>query len=280
MRLSMKCRVPGGALSVLLMLGVLACSVQQSEAQEEAAGAVSKPANLGELRKRELIARGHEAFLTYCSGCHGESGDGRGKAAPFLDPQPRDFTSGVFKFRSTPSGALPTDADLHRVITQGVLGTSMPAWQLLAENQRVALIAYIKTLSEEWESDYNFEPAIAMPGAPEYVSSDDSIELGSAIYLTMGCNQCHGEGGKGDGPAAKTLFDDWGDKIEPFDFTSGALKGGASPSDVYRTFTTGLNGTPMPSYQDVLSNEDRWHLVSFILSLRADGGASNSKEGR
>lgn len=279
MRRSKKCRGWFRALGVLLILGVLAPFVQQTGAQEEAAEAESKPANLGELRKRELITRGEEAYLTYCVGCHGETGDGKGKAAPFLDPKPRDFTSGVFKFRSTPSGALPTDADLHRIITQGVLGTSMPAWQLLPENQRVALIAYIKTLSEEWESEYNYEPAYAFPGEPEYIGDDDSIVRGGELYTQMGCNQCHGEGGKGDGPAANTLFDDWGDKIEPFDFTGGALKGGASPSDVYRTFTTGLNGTPMPSYADILSDEDRWHLVSFILSLRSNE-SSAVEEGR
>jgi len=258
-------------LAALVILMLLAWTVQPSAAQSE-----DDPQTLGELRRLELIQRGQEAYTTYCVGCHGDAGDGQGLAARFLDPKPRDFTSGVFKFRSTPSGALPTDADLHRVITQGVLGTSMPAWQLLPENQRVALIAYIKTLSEEWESEYNFEPAIPMPGEPDFILSKSSVERGAELYTQMGCNQCHGDSGRGDGPAANTLYDDWGNKIEPFDFTGGALKGGAAPMDIYRTFTTGLNGTPMPSYQDTLNNEDRWHLVSYILSLR---GASDSNEG-
>lgn len=250
--------------AIWIMLALAGLLVQHAVAQDE------DPTTLGALRKAELIERGRLAYMTYCVGCHGVEGDGNGPAAPFLDPRPRDFTSGVYKFRTTPSGALPTDADLHRVITQGVLGTSMPSWQLLPENQRVALIAFLKTLSEEWESEYNYEPALPMPGAPEYVLSGSSITRGEELYGTMGCNQCHGPGGKGDGPAAAGLTDDWGLPIKPFDFTSGALKGGASPADVYRTFTTGLNGTPMPSYQDILSDEDRWHLVSFILSLRQD----------
>ena len=247
---------------ILALAGLL---VQQLVAQDD------DPQTLGALRKAELIERGRLAYLTYCVGCHGETGDGKGPAARFLDPKPRDLTSGVFKFRSTPSGSLPTDADLHRVLTQGVLGTSMPSWQLLPENQRVALIAYLKTLSAEWESEYAYEAAIAMPGQPDYILSDSSIARGLELYGQMGCGECHGTTGRGDGPAAATLVDDWGNTIRPFDFTSGPLKGGASAADVYRTFTTGLNGTPMPSYQDILSDEDRWHLVSYILSLRRTG---------
>jgi cytochrome c oxidase cbb3-type subunit 2 len=247
------------------ILALAAVLVQGLWAQDEA------PATLGALRRAELIDRGRAAYLTYCVGCHGETGDGNGPAARFLDPKPRDFTSGVYKFRSTPSGSLPTYGDLHRVLTQGVLGTSMPSWQLLPENQRVALIAYLKTLSSEWESEYASEAAIAMPGEPGFVLSEDSIARGLELYGQMGCGECHGTGGRGDGPAAATLIDDWGHKIRPFDFTSGPLKGGASAGDVYRTFTTGLNGTPMPSYQDILSDEDRWHLVSYILSLRRSG---------
>ncbi len=56
--------------------------------------------------------------------------------------------------------------------------------------------------------------------------------------------------GRGDGPSASALLDDWEVPIRPFDFTTGNFKFGDSPADVYRTFNTGLNGTPMPSYYD------------------------------
>jgi cytochrome c oxidase cbb3-type subunit 2 len=268
------------AVAILIILLLPSFVVQLADAQDEVETR-AKPATLGELRKADLVERGQETYRIYCGGCHGESGDGAGPAARFLDPKPRDLTSGVFKFRSTPSGALPTDADLHRVLTQGVLGTSMPSWQLLPENQRIAVIEYIKTLSDEWESEYSYEAAIAIPGAPDYIGDEDSIVLGRGVYELMQCAQCHGEGGKGDGPAAEGLTDDWGEPILPFDFTGGALKGGSSPGDVFRTFSTGLNGTPMPSYGDILSNEDRWNLVSYILSLRSENsGATDTKEGR
>ena len=63
-----------------------------------------------------------------------------GVAAAMLITQPRDFTQGLFKFRSTPSGALPTDDDLFRIVTGGVYRTSMPEWSLLPERERRAVI--------------------------------------------------------------------------------------------------------------------------------------------
>jgi hypothetical protein len=73
--------------------------------------------------------------------------------------------------------------------------------------------------------------------------------------------------GVGDGPSVATLKDDWGDPSVPFDFTSGALKGGPDIEDIYRTFTTGVDGSPMPSYADSLGEADRWHLVSYSLKM-------------
>jgi mono/diheme cytochrome c family protein len=84
----------------------------------------------------------------------------------------------------------------------------------------------------------------------------------------MQCAKCHGDTGKGDGPSSSGLEDSWGDEILPFDFTSGPLKGGSSAEMIYRTFMTGLDGTPMPSYQEAMPEEqDRWDLVSYCLQL-------------
>ncbi len=47
-----------------------------------------------------------------CAACHGVESDGNGPAARMFVTRPRDFRSGIFKFRSTPSGSLPTDEDL------------------------------------------------------------------------------------------------------------------------------------------------------------------------
>lgn len=88
-------------------------------------------------------------YASACATCHGHAGRGDGRAARHLDgPAPRDFTTGVFKFRSTPAGIPPTDEDLFRAISRGVPGTWMPAWEgLLTRSQRWALVRYVKGFS-------------------------------------------------------------------------------------------------------------------------------------
>lgn len=219
------------------------------------------------IQQEELVKMGRRVYTRYCIGCHGEKGDGNGPAAKMLVTPPRDFTVGQFKFRITPTGTLPTDEDLFRTITRGVPRSSMPSWALLPERQRLAVIQYIKTFSERWKEEKPGTP-IAISEVPEYVGTPESIAKGKQIYKDVKCWECHGEEGKGDGPAAPTLKDDFGRPIKAFNFTLGVLKGGPTIKDIYRTFTTGLDGTPMPSFADALpKDEDRWHLVSYILQL-------------
>ncbi len=202
----------------------------------------------GEVDKFAEI-RGERAYKRACVACHGVAGDGEGPAARYLDPMPRNFTSGTYKFRSTPSGELPTDDDLYRTITVGIPRTMMPAWEgLLTEQERWDVVAYIKTFSPKFTE--------SKPGQPIEISANpavtrETLAEGKSLYIIMECWACHGAEGKGDGKSAKTLKDDWGHKLKPFNFTLGKYKGGDSPQDVFRTFTTGLNGTPMPSYAEV-----------------------------
>ena len=184
----------------------------------------------------DLRALGQEVFVDHCAGCHGARGDGAGRAATFLSPLPRDFTAGVFKFRSTPSGSLPTDGDLFRTITRGVRWTAMPTWHEVPDKQRIAVVAYLKTLSKRWTEDA-VEPAIPLPPPPR--ATPELLARGKALYAQAKCAECHGEGGRGDGPSAEALQDDFQRPIRPTDFTRGQLKGGGSVSDVYRTMTTG-----------------------------------------
>ena len=74
---------------------------------------------------------GAAAYRRFCIGCHGPAGDGRGENAQWIDPKPRDFTEANFKCRSTPTGTLPTDADLERSVTRGFVTTNMPSWRPL-----------------------------------------------------------------------------------------------------------------------------------------------------
>jgi mono/diheme cytochrome c family protein len=243
---------------VALMSGVVAAAEEKDPSK--LAPALDQPA---------LVQRGKVVYDTYCGGCHGSDGGGNGPAARWLNPKPRNFQRAAFKFRTTPSGALPTNEDLHRTISRGVFRSSMPAWFLMPETDKVAVIEYLKTFSDRWQNAYEYENPITIPDPPEFVGTPESVARGKELYALMKCANCHGESGHGDGPAAADLKDDEGRHIVPFDFTSGVLKGGPGLKDIYRTFSTGLDGTPMPSYFDSLPNDDdRWHLVSYIMSLR------------
>lgn len=187
-------------------------------------------------------------YESACATCHGRYGDGQGPGARALrSPQPRDFTAGVFKFRSTPTGSLPTDGDIYRSISRGVPGTWMPPWEdLLTPSQQWALVRYIKSFSE-WFDEEEPDPPIEIPPAPP--ATPELIREGRMVYAVLKCWQCHGPLGRGDGPSAGVLFDDWDRKITPYDFTRGNYKNGSAPQDLYRTLVTGLNGSPMPAYE-------------------------------
>jgi mono/diheme cytochrome c family protein len=95
-------------------------------------------------------------YRKHCVHCHGINGDGRGPTARFLNPYPRDYRQGVFKFKTTYISAKPTDDDLRRVLNNGVPGTSMPSFSLLTESELDALLEYVKYLSIRGEVETQF----------------------------------------------------------------------------------------------------------------------------
>jgi cytochrome c oxidase cbb3-type subunit 2 len=214
------------------------------------------------------VHQGKVVYEQYCALCHGEQGDGKGHYSEDTTPVPRDFRQGTFKWRSTPSGSLPTDADLEKVLVNGLFGTSMSSFSTsLTHRQRLDVIAYIKTFSPRFATEKPEAP-ITIPPEPAYTA--ESVTRGEAVYQKFNCAQCHGDGGHGDGPSADDLKDDWGNEIVPYDFTEGHVKCGNNGSDIYRVFIGGLNGTPMPSFADSISPAEAWDLVHFIQSLSPD----------
>lgn len=209
--------------------------------------------------------RGKALYQRYCIFCHGQEGDGRGESAPFLDPKPRDFTKAVFKCRSTPSGSLPLDSDLYDTISRGIHASGMPSWKPLLRQERVDLVAYIKSFSSSFQEE---KPAEAVEVPPEPPSSAESVQRGAELFQSMNCWSCHGKDGRGHGPSAATLTDSKGYPITPFDFTSGSrFKCGESDRDMFRDLVTGLDGTPMPSFAGALNTDQRWDVVHYIRSL-------------
>lgn len=219
-----------------------------------------------------LVPQGRYVFERNCAVCHGRWGDGRGEMAVGMFPKPRKLTSGIFKFRSTPSGFLPTDADLDRTIRQGIANSSMPTFAHLPARDVEAVIAYLKTLSSRWRNLAHRAEALSFPSEPDWLFDPAQAEphavRGRALY-NQNCQPCHGVGGEGKGPAAAALEDQWGEPCPPADLRQPHLKSGAELRDVFRVLTTGLDGTPMPSFAEAMSAEDRWDLIAFIGRLRA-----------
>src|SRR5215470_15038555 len=102
----MRLKIPTSLIAVLLVFGATAACAQQS--------------HIGNLEGR--VSNGKVLYARYCVGCHGVRGDGEGENAPYVNPQypkPRDFTMGLFKCRSTPSGSIPLESDLFNTISRG-----------------------------------------------------------------------------------------------------------------------------------------------------------------
>jgi len=246
-------------------------------------------ARSGRLASLTRLRDGESVYREYCAGCHGEKGDGQGPAARFLDPRPRDFTKGLFKFANVASGEMPRDEDLMRTIEKGLPGSSMPAWQILPAEERRAVITYIKTFSKSWRQ--------RSPGTATAVSEDPfagggasettaAIDRGKVVYHVLAtCWQCHPAYAGRDEISAMakaegkdvTLRDDaekpvmvedaWGRNLLPTDFETRRLKGGSSVQDFYRTIANGIGGTAMPTWKGGLEERDLWALSYYVKSL-------------
>jgi len=209
---------------------------------------------------------GKMLYRRFCIGCHGPDGNGQGMNAQWIDPQPRDFTEATFKCRSTPTGTLPTDEDLYNAITRGFVTTAMPSWRPLNPQQRADLVAFIKTWSPRFAKE---KPGATLNIPPETPITIESILHGRELFQKLECWKCHGPTGNADGPSAATLTDSKGNPIKPFNFTTGdRFMCGDTNRDLYRIFMTGLDGSPMPSFADVIQPNDAWDLVHFLRTLQ------------
>ena len=247
----------GGAM--VLLLAVSGAKLEPARAQGP---------DVGTDAQREA---GKQVYAKYCAQCHGENGDGEGYAAPHLLPKPRNFTSGKFKVRSTGTGALPTHQDLVNIIRRGMPYTSMPAWPDLTDQDVSNLAYYIKSFSANFANPETVPQQVPLPSAPKM--TDETVQAGRKLYEETGCIKCHGNLGRGDGASGPTLKDDWGFPIRPADLAqSWTFRGGSTREDIFRTMTTGFNGTPMPGFLEALTPEQRWAITDYIVSLSGSDG--------
>lgn len=224
------------------------------------------------VARQETFQHGKKAYEKRCAGCHGVKGNGAGEAAVFLNPRPRDFTSGIYKFRTSPLGTLPSDQDLMMTISKGIPSTSMPSFADVPEQERFAIVQYIKSFSKAWDAKENFGVPVQGSAFPaedfqDYKKFIARAERGKKLFVES-CVLCHGVHGKGDGEGSVDLVDDWNNPIRPANLTKLTIKGGKSVKDIYRTLLVGVNGTPMSSYKDVYTDDQLWDLSAWVLYLR------------
>jgi mono/diheme cytochrome c family protein len=246
----------------------------------------------GRVVPAAVLTEGQRAYATYCRACHGDQGNGKGPAAKGLQPPPRDFTLGMFKFAAVPGGTLPNDADLERIVRSGLHGTAMRGWDGIPDGQRHAIIQYLKTFSPRWQEEAPGEPILPSPD-PWQGKEAEGVARGSALYHGLAqCNSCHPSylSKQGIDQAARLLTgngvsdfrdDMYGSVLKksdyevmllPPDFTRSDLRSVRDEhrlEDLYRIIASGVGGTAMPTWRGSLPEGDLWALARYVDSLIA-----------
>lgn len=219
------------------------------------------------------LTTGKDIFERKCWFCHGKEGDGNGPGVhgyggTLMFPTPRDFTSGHFKIRTTQHGSMPTDEDLFKAITHGLPGSVMPAWEeVLTEEERHKVRDYVKTFNDRFKTEGAPAPIVNMAASAPSVTPA-LIEKGKELFRKTKCFLCHGKEGRANGPITVQLRNEWDIPFNARDLTAGwTFRGGNTMKDIFRTITTGLNGTPMGPYKEILTDEERWSIASFVSSI-------------
>ncbi len=235
--------------------------------------ATNSPPFQPRLPDDSLWPQGRYVYQRNCLVCHGAYGDGRGEMGRELKPPPRHFGRGLFKYRSTPAGALPTDEDLERTVRGGLAGTAMPIFSNLSDREIHSVIEYVKSFSPRWRNPTNYAPVLVLPPLPLWFENTALVasraEKGRAVFDSA-CAACHGADGSGHGATAANLEDAWGQLATPTDLRQQTLRSGRTLEAIYRVLRTGIEGTPMPSFAEAMTEEQRWEVVAFIAQLRRD----------
>lgn len=234
---------------------------------------------------RKTLAAGGKLYRRHCLHCHGLSGDGKGPTGAWVNPPPRDYRQGIFKFTSSSQGQgerKPRREDLKRILYNGIDGTSMPSFHLLKPDEIEALVSYVIHLSirgqteyvtildliREPESDMKIyervrenaqtiieqwlkaqESEIKPVKVPEYKSEEERLESavrGFRIFSTKDQGGCI-QCHVNFGRDAPLYYDAWGTVVRPRNLYANQIRGGRRPIDLYWRIHSGINGANMPA---------------------------------
>jgi len=270
--------VAATAFGIILVSGSTGVSLFAQDALPEG----FKKGELAPEPAAEMIEAGKRVYFTKCVWCHGVDGAGDGPGADRLWPRPRNFNQGTFKIRHTASGELPLfDAkkptpgqnDLFETVTHGLPGSAMPSWEgILTEEQRLQVLSFVTTQLVKdrkfTDKDSEYQTILQLADLKPKPATEESLKRGSELIVEKKCVECHGAEGRGDGNAFN-LKDDWGFSIQPADWHKcwnfrGSRQDPYNVANIFRTFSTGVNGTPMPSFADSTTVDERWDIANWV----------------
>lgn len=246
---------------------------------------------------------GKNTYQEYCIQCHGAEGKGDGPASKGMYPPPRNLTAGIYKFANVPSGELPHDEDFYRIIRQGLKGSAMLPWDI-SDERLDAVVQYIKTLAPEtWEGkDKTLGTKIELPADPfGDTYKHQAIEKGRKVYhITAACIQCHRGYESKDNISAynveinkvplkadefaadlyqlKPQDGDYNYKVIPPDFTYHDMRSITDVESIVQRLMYGVNGSGMPGWKDVVTDEELWALAYYVDHLRQIKDNPNARE--
>jgi cytochrome c len=215
------------------------------------------------------IERGKLVYTEKCVFCHAEDGSGKGVSAFYSSPRPRNFIKGQYKFRTTPFGKIPTDADLHKMLVRGMPGTTMPSWKHFPEVDLKSLVLYLKTLSKKFAKFIKKGKTHKLTKiAPRPRFDRESLERGKKFFDTT-CSGCHGLKGRSDGESTERNVDIDSDAIRPRNLTKPwTFRRGSNPKNIFLTIRTGLSTTAMPRHSKrIYKDNDIWDIVHYVITL-------------
>lgn len=235
-------------------------------------------------------------YKNFCASCHGNNGDGLGKAARFLYPKPRSLTDHPLQY-STNLNRISSRNDIENVIRKGIPNTSMGGWSSLTDTQIETLVRDVldfrlhgakkryvellittgelqapnqqkltnqqveelsKYVERETHSDEQWEFSLSEPGG-------DTLATGKQLFIQQNCHKCHGKDARGS--YGIDLVGEYGFPTFARDLVYEPYKYGSSATDIARVIKLGIIGTKMPA-SVTLDDQQLSNLTRYVMSLR------------
>jgi mono/diheme cytochrome c family protein len=255
------------------------------------------------------LQHGASMYRQQCLHCHGLTGNGHGATAPWVNPHPRDYRPGRFKFTSSKQDEgrrKPRKEDLIRTIHEGIEGSSMPTFRMLTELEIEALASYVVHLSLRGEVEYSvlvaaikgeldggiqggikdyvtvigknwldaqnslIVPEVIPPANMTAEQMKQSVQNGMKLFIQQGGAGCI-SCHTDFGRQSAYKYDAWGTITKPVDLTQGIYHGGRRPIDLYWRIYSGINGSGMTAFGAQIPSKDIWDIVHFIQAMPYPG---------